>query len=142
MPTDVSLKRFAPALLRFTMAAVFVWFGTAQLLHSEMWVGFLPEFMLYTPIAPSTLVLVNGSAEIVLAVLLATGVYIRLSALILGLHLLGIAWNIGWNPTGMQDFGLALATLAISLRGDDFLSLDRFLKNKKLIRVSPVQPPK
>lgn len=126
------LALLAPIVLRLAMAGVFLWFGTAQLVNPNDWTGFLPEFLLNTQYSPNLFVFLNGLMEVILAVFLIPGIYVRFSALILSLHLFGIAWLVGINPIGIRDAGLAFATLAVSLNGYDVLSLDTWFNDRRL----------
>ncbi len=57
----------------------------------------------------------NGIFEVVLGTLLAMGFFVRIIAFILALHLIPIALDFGFVPTGVRDLGLSIATLALSL---------------------------
>tara|TARA_Y100000310_G_scaffold345545_1_gene466319 strand:- start:5748 stop:6200 length:453 start_codon:yes stop_codon:yes gene_type:complete len=120
------------AIIRIVLSLVFLWFGTNQLLHTETWVSFLPEWVFSLSMNPSSIIVMNGVLETILGLLLLFGVFTRLVSLILGLHLLSIAFTVGYNDVGVRDFGLGLITLAISLHGQDSLSLDRKIKNSNL----------
>jgi uncharacterized membrane protein YphA (DoxX/SURF4 family) len=111
-------------ILRISLALVFLWFGINQVYSQSEWVGFIPDF-LSEIINPNLLVLINGSFEIILGIALITGFYTRLSALLLSLHLFGIALSIGYNPIAIRDLGLALATLSIFFNGTDKWCYDK-----------------
>lgn len=119
-----NLEKLGPIVLRFGMALVFLWFGFSQIFNPDQWVSFLPGFLEVFPISASNFVLANGSFEVIGGVFLILGVYTRLAALLLALHLFGIAFIIGWNALGVRDFGLAVATLVIFLQGAGGLSFD------------------
>ncbi len=111
-------------LLRFGLAFVFLWFASNQIAAPEKWVGFLPGFVKSLPMSAVTFVLCNAVFEIVGASLLLLGAWTRPAALILGLHLLGIAFTIGLSATGIRDVGLAVAALALALGGAGTFSID------------------
>jgi uncharacterized membrane protein YphA (DoxX/SURF4 family) len=114
------------------MSLVFLWFGTQQLMSPAGWTGFIPEFVVnMLPVSAETFVLGNGLMEIVLGIALILGIFTRPVALILALHMLGIAASIGLTPTGVRDFGLAFATTAIFLFGADYWTLDRKVRGKR-----------
>lgn len=120
-----SLTKYAPVITRIGMALVFLWFGFTQVTGPESWVSLIPEFITNTThLSALTFVYINGGMEIILGILLILGIYTRISALILALHLLAITVDVGYNAIGIRDFGLTMATFSIFLTGPDFLSLD------------------
>ena len=115
---------YAAPTVRISLALVFLWFGTQQLVSPGEWVGLLPY---WAPVSlfddAETLIMLNGWLEIVLGTMLLVGFATRFAAIILGVHLFCIAIAMG-GATGVRDLGLALATLSIVLAGPDRLSLD------------------
>lgn len=144
---NLSLRRFfdgvhpyAPSLLRIAVALVFLWFGINQLIFPDNFIGYLPSWtfqdqagmghMMYTGISrigflPPQLLFINGMFEVVFGLLLICGIFTRMSALLLGVHLLGITFLLGYNEIAVRDFGLALATLSVFLAGPDGLCWDK-----------------
>lgn len=110
---------YAPLVLRCGIAAVILWFGVQQLLNPEAWTIWLPEWTAIFGIAPATIVYLNGGFEVVAGLLLLIGFWTRLVAFVLFLHMAVIVLDIGLNPTGVRDSGLAIALLAIALREDE-----------------------
>lgn len=110
-------------VLRYGFALLFFWFGFAQLTDATSWTIFLPEWTGYLPIPAEMLVRINGLFEICAAVLLTLGVYTRIIAGFLALHLLGIAVSIG-GATGVRDAALAAMGVALALQAPDSLTLD------------------
>jgi uncharacterized membrane protein YphA (DoxX/SURF4 family) len=101
-------------ILRLGLAGVFLWFGFSQLFDTLSWVDGVPEWAIsLLRIPPAMIVMANGLLEVVLGSLLALGFFVRISSLILGLHLLIIAVDFGFSPAGVRDAGLALATFAL-----------------------------
>lgn len=101
-------------ILRLGMAAVFLFFGFSQLFNGLQWVSIVPPWavnLFHLP--PAMIVLGNGIFEVVLAILLIIGHWIRWVALLLALHLLVIASGFGLSPTGARDFGLSVATFSL-----------------------------
>jgi len=122
--SETTLRQYAPVLLRLSLSGVFVWFGTSQLLDAGSWTGFVPEFVpRLSGISAVSLVHVNGGFEVIAGSLLAIGMFPRLLALLLSLHLLGITASIGLTALGIRDLGLALAALAVAMQGADAWSL-------------------
>lgn len=107
---------YASPVLRCGIAAVIIWFGVQQLLNAEAWTIWLPAWTAISGIEPTTIVYLNGGFEVVTGLMLLIGFWTRLVAFVLFLHLLVIVFDIGMNPTGVRDFGLAVALLAIALR--------------------------
>jgi uncharacterized membrane protein YphA (DoxX/SURF4 family) len=118
------VKNYAPTLLRLAMASVVLWFGVSQLLNPSAWTVWLPSWVNALPITSVQFVLLNGVAELVLGALLLAGLFTRLAALILSLHMLVIAFHLGYTDVGVRDAGLALATLAVAMHGSDYWCLD------------------
>lgn len=125
-----NLRTVAPAIVRIGLALVFLWFGYTQLQNPEVWVGFLPLWILAAPVTPTTLIMFNGMFEIVFGVALLGGIYVRVVALLLALHLFGIAYAAG-GDIGVRDFGLAMATFGVFCFGADAFSLEHYLRKRK-----------
>ena len=123
MPDWDTLSSWARPVARIGIALVFVWFGISQLVDPTDFMGYLPEFLLALEYA-STIVVVNGVAELLLGVLLLVGKWTRPVAFVLALHLLGITVSLGYNDIAVRDFGLFLVTCSIVLGGADTLTLD------------------
>ena len=115
--TSEKMQRIGFILLRIGMALVFIWFGTEQLIQPKAWTGFVPTWAVPSFLNVTQMVLINGLFEIVASSLLILNVFTRFVALLLALHLIGIAATIGINPIGVRDLGLAIATFSLSLLG-------------------------
>jgi uncharacterized membrane protein YphA (DoxX/SURF4 family) len=118
------LKIFAPTFLRISMGLVIVWFGIQQVTDPSSWLAYLPPWTTALPISQMTIVYLNGTFEVIFGVFLILGFYTRIVALILALHLLDIAYTVGYGAIGVRDFGLAMSTGAIFLYGADAFSFD------------------
>ncbi|MFH1916379.1 MAG: DoxX family membrane protein [Nanoarchaeota archaeon] len=127
-------EEYGRFLLRWSMALVFIIFGIMQVYAPTNWTGFVPAFVANI-LSPATIVLINGSVEIFLGLLLLFGLYTRIAALILGLHLFGITLSLGLSPLALRDFGLSLATLSLVFLGPDRLCLDMRKKKTKAKKV-------
>lgn len=117
MRNIAALEKAGFLVLRIGLALIFIWFGYQQLSHADMWTSYVPAWASGSFLDAHQLVLMNGLFEIVAAVLLIFGVFVRTVALLLALHLVGIALSIGLNPVGVRDLGLAFATTALALIG-------------------------
>lgn len=119
-----SLSALAPTVLRVALSAVYLWFGFSQILNSQAWTAFIPEWAVaLSGLEALTVVHLNGVFEIVAGFLLVFGVAVRPVATLLFLHLAVITFDLGWGPIGVRDFGLSFATLAVALYGPDAYSL-------------------
>lgn len=120
-----NMKKYAPVVLRVAVAVLFLWFGFSQAFSPLDWTSFLPKWVSNLPISSINFVYLNAGFEIIFGFLLLLGLFTRLSALLLGLHLLGIAFSLGYSALAVRDFILAIATLSVFLRGADFLCFER-----------------
>jgi len=116
-------------VLRYSWALMFLWFGVEQLLAPTKWITYLPELTGYFPIPGIMFVRLNGWMEIVLAFALMLGIYTRFSALLLAIHLAGIAVTSG-GAIGVRDATLATVGLAIAFDKPDPWTLDAKLDSK------------
>jgi len=120
---------------------VFLWFGISQLVNPESFMGYMPQWIF--PHEPAMqhshsmqfmhniphpgahfTIMANGVFETLFGLLLLLGLFTRLSALLLSLHLFGIMLSLGYNDIAVRDFGLALAALSVALNGKDKYCMD------------------
>ncbi len=119
-------RKFAPVVLRFGLVFVFGWFATNQLMDSEGWTRMIPEFVVnMTGLEAVTIVKMNATFEIVMALLLAIGFKVRIVAFLLFLHLGAIVLKLGWTANGVRDIGLMLGALSVALQGNDMYTLEK-----------------
>ncbi|MDP4039522.1 MAG: DoxX family protein [Candidatus Pacearchaeota archaeon] len=130
-----NLKTYSKPLLRISLSFLFLYFSIQQFIAPESWISFVPDIALSLGFTAKTLVLLNAFFELFFGVLLIIGLYTRFSSLVLALHLFGIAFSIGFNPLGMRDLALALATFSVFLNGPDRYCID-FKMQKSKIRKS------
>jgi len=123
-------KEYAPILLRISISLVVLWFGLNQIFNRELLAGYLPQFAYNLPIEPLTIILIIGIFETIFGLLLIIGLFTRIASFLLTLHILGIAFSLGYNDVAIRDIGLALATFAIFLYGPDKWCLDNKLRKK------------
>jgi len=129
MPVVESLpKRAAPAVLRFGLIALFLWFGFSQVTAPADWISWVPTWVpTFTHLDARVIVLLNGGFEVIGGILLLVGFYVRWVALILALHLFAIAYEIGYNDIGVRDFTLAIACISLALYdGDEWTLIRKF----------------
>ena len=120
-----NLSAYGPVLLRIAMSLVFLWFGANQFLHTPMWTGVVPDWVASLTGSATMVVCLNAWFEIVAGLLLLVGFHTRIVALLLGLHLIGIAGGFGLSAIGVRDWGLCLATLSVFFNGYDMWCVDR-----------------
>src|SRR3989344_969839 len=132
-------KDYSIFIVRMSLALVLLWFGISQLINPESFLGYIPQWMHEHPLQlmhnipkPSVHVVLtfNGIADTLLGLLLLMGFYTRLTAFIAALHLLSIAFSLGYNDIAIRDFGLSLMALSVVFSGAGILSLDNKSKNK------------
>ncbi|MDO8521423.1 MAG: DoxX family protein [bacterium] len=132
------LKKIGPAILRIGLALVYIWFGVQQILHTATWIGYIPESVLEAvPLEAGTLVHINGAFEIFFAFSLLLGMFTRLSALLLAVHMFDVTFIVGFDAIGVRDFGLSIGTLAVFFFGADILCLEKYIFGDD----TPVQAP-
>ncbi|RME31611.1 DoxX family protein [Candidatus Woesearchaeota archaeon] len=124
------LETYAPLILRVGLASVFLYFGVSQLIRPEAFVGWLPAEAGLVPLTPRTLIVLNGAFETLFGTFLVLGLFTRISAFLLGGHLLMITFSIGLTEIGVRDFGLSIATLALACFKVAPLSLDAFFEKQ------------
>src|SRR3989344_3993079 len=102
-------------LLRIGFVFLFVWFGSMQIANPSTWVGLIPDNVVaMTGLSAHNLVFINGSFEVLGAVLLALNIWVPLVALLLSLHIMSIVFVVGLTPIGARDIALAVSVLALA----------------------------
>ncbi len=115
---------WAPVVLRYGMTVVILWFGIQQFINTEAWTAYVPDSVVsLSHLSATTLVYLNATFEIIFGVLLALGLFTRIAALLLAIHLFEIMFTVGYGEIGVRDFGLAAATLVVFMNGPDILCL-------------------
>lgn len=135
------IETYAPSVLRIGMSFVILWFGTQQLLHTTDWTAYVPDSattMLH--VSATTLVYFNSFFELIFGLMLLFGWRTRLVALLLALHLFDIMWVVGYGEIGVRDFGLAVATLVVSMNGADLLCYHQRATQKIIYHNEPTAP--
>lgn len=120
-----TLKRYSAPLLRIAMSLVFIYFGFKQIISPADWTGFVPDIALSFGISALNIVIINSLVELIFGIFMLIGLFTRVSSALLTIHLLVISLSIGFNPLGIRDFGLTIATLAVFLNGPDDFCLDK-----------------
>ena len=101
-------------ILRIGIVLVLFWFGINQVIDPSKWVFFIPDWVINnSPISPELIIVLNGGVELVLGTFILLGIFLRISAFIIALHLFSIAASLGNTPSGIRDVGLAFMALAL-----------------------------
>ena len=125
MNLQLKTAEYAPSVLRFGLVFLFLWFGISQILNPNSWTAWVPEWgTSVLGLDAVKVVLINGWFETVGGIFLAIGFWTRWIALVLSLHHLFIAYEVGYNDIGVRDFTLAASSLALSFFGPDKYTLD------------------
>lgn len=112
-------------VIRIGLSGVLFWFGAQQLLDPLSWTGYVPEFApALSSLSAHTIVLFNGAVEVAFGFALLLGIFTRVSAAVMGIHLALIALSLGLNAAGVRDWGLAFAFFGLALTGPGSLSVD------------------
>ncbi len=105
--------RVASLLLRAGLAAVFVYAAIASLRYPLEWEGYLPVF-LGRQLSPLLLIRLVAVYELVVALWLVSGKYLRPAALLTAVTLAGIMLsNLTQMAITFRDIGLFFAALAL-----------------------------
>jgi len=118
-------------VLRIAISIVLFWFGVSGLFYTSTMVGYVPD---WANIAGETLELtiqINGFIELILGLLIFTGLFLRLATIFFIIHMGLILAAVGYNEIGVRDFGLLLSGVALYLTNDHTLTLDAKFRNKK-----------
>ena len=109
----MSQEKIGLFILRLGLAAVYIYFGISQLNNANAWSSTVPDWALsISGVSAVAIVMFNAIFEIVFASLLALGFWTRIVSILLAIHLAIITFTMGFNPIGVRDFGLTMATLA------------------------------
>jgi uncharacterized membrane protein YphA (DoxX/SURF4 family) len=142
-------KAYAAIVLRIGMSLVFLWFGFNQLINPESFLGYLPQWIIphsayiihehaiqilhNLPSVAHLIIMGNGIFETAFGLLLILGIYVRISALLLSMHMLFIMTMLGYNDIAVRDFGILVASATIFLNGNDKFCIENMLRrNLKL----------
>jgi len=104
-------------ILRLGLVVVFLYFGISQILDQSKWIYFVPDRFLnfyISEILKSKLVFINGIFDVVIALSLISGLFIRIFSFLGFIHLFSITiFSLGFEPSGIRDLGLAFAILSL-----------------------------
>jgi uncharacterized membrane protein YphA (DoxX/SURF4 family) len=110
---DKTLSNLTPILLRIGLAVVFLYACISSFKNPQDWVGYLPQF-LRDRFSATMLLHVFSVWELVLALWLISGVYVRYAASLAALTLIGIVLsNFKLFAIEFRDIALVFAALAL-----------------------------
>ena len=108
-------SRMVSWLLRIGLASAFLYAGYASLVNPSDWIGYLPSFLTGV-IAAATLLKIIAVYELILAVWLLSGMYVRYAAVLAALTLGSIfAVNLNQLLITFRDVGLIFAAAALAV---------------------------
>lgn len=101
-------------LLRVGLGFVFIYAATSSLVNPQDWVGYLPG-MVTDHISGETALKLGSVGQLILAVWLLSGIYVRYAALLAAVMLAGIVVvDFGQLLITFRDVGLMFAALALA----------------------------
>ena len=104
-------------ILRLGLAIVFLYFAISQILDQSRWIYLVPDrfFNFYiNEILKSKLVFVNGIFDVIIALSLLSGTFLKIFSILGFFHLVSITiFSLGFEPSGIRDLGLAFAMLSL-----------------------------
>lgn len=106
----LNIKITPELVLRIGLAGVFLYAGVNSLLNPTSWIGFVPQI----PFRELAL-MAHGVFEILLALILLSGLWKRLASILAFLSLAGILIFYGVDDVSFRDFGLLAAAYALML---------------------------
>ncbi len=107
------MAKHVALVLRLGLAFVFGWFGIDKFLHVDAWYGWIPAWLSFVP--QDAFLYVVGAVEVVLALLLVIGRYVRITSLACAVLMLGVVFSFGINDITVRDIGLIAMALALAM---------------------------
>ena len=111
----MNLNKYSALVMRLGLAFVFGLFGVDKIIHHPLgvdWTGWVPAWM---PLPQALFLYVLGALEVIAAIMLLIGKYVRLAALACAALLIGVLVNFGVNEITARDLGLTAMALALAM---------------------------
>jgi uncharacterized membrane protein YphA (DoxX/SURF4 family) len=125
MKKSIDDTQLASWLLRVGLTFVFLYAGVSSLQHPLEWIGFLPAF-LTKAITATALLKIMAVYELTLAAWLISGKWLKYSALLCAITLVGIILaNSSQLITTFRDIGLAFMALALFIAESSYARENR-----------------
>ena len=113
-------------IIRIGMAGMLLWFGVQELLHPMNWEGYVPDFVMsISGLSEHTIILANGAVEVACGALLLLGVYTRVVAFVMAVHVALIGVSLGYSAIAVRDLGLAAALFGLVFTGPGALAVEK-----------------
>ncbi len=100
--------------LRWGLGLTFLWIGVDILRHPSLWIGYVPENLLFS-LPRETVLRANGLFDVLVGLALIAQFLPKLAALLATVHLAGIVATSGIGAVLIRDVGLLGAALALLL---------------------------
>ena len=121
------LTKYATAILRLGLSAVFLVFGIDKFIDWTRWSGWIAPWMqpMIEAVMPlQTFLILVGIVETITGLLLLFGLYWRFAAILAAIQLVGISISVGLNEITLRDFGLLAGAVALALSKETRFALD------------------
>ena len=110
--------KLSHTIIRISLSLVFFWFGIDKFFHPLYWLNaWVPPWLVgaatVVHVAPSTVVYVTGTFEILVGISLASAMFVELFAFLAVLFLVAVSLFHGFNEVLVRDIGLMGALLAL-----------------------------
>jgi len=109
----MNLGKHSQLVLRLGLAIVFGWFGIDKFLNVSAWYSWIPEWMSFVP--QDAFLYVLGVLEVVAALFLLGGRFVRIVSLACAALLVGVVVSFGINEITVRDIGLIAMALALAM---------------------------
>lgn len=107
------MPKHAELLLRVGIAFAFVYAAISGFIYPDAWIGYFPESARILPDAQ--LLSLWGAIEVIVALWLLSGVYLRMAGIVAAALLLGVVvFNSSQMIVVFRDIPIALAALALA----------------------------
>ena len=117
-PAQAKNNKYASLVLRFGLAFVFVYAAISSFRRPDVWIGYIPSFTTHLLSAKASLD-AAGVIQLILALALVIGKYVKYAALISGLLLAGIVvFNLSSLLITFRDVGLVCMAAALYFLSD------------------------
>ncbi len=108
------MNKKSKIFLQMSLAFVFIYFGIDKIVKPELWMGFMPMWMMkMMPFPMAVFMLLNGIFEILIGVLILFKPSVKGAALLMSVFLFFIILSLGINNLTVRDVGLLGASLAL-----------------------------
>ncbi len=116
-------------ILRIGLGATVLWFGVAQLIAPNDWIGYLPVWAFNLSfISTTTLVYMNAVFESLTSLFLIFNQYTKFFSILLSLHMLFIIFHLGYNDIAIRDFGIFVGFFALVFVSENKGLLDNLIR--------------